>query len=135
MSWYRNEISDKDSARYATTTAVWISYLIAAANGVMSMVGLVYHKPIVGLSGSVWGACLYTVVAWQIGRLSRFWAVVGFSLYLLGGLIFFGTHSFAVSGLGPGIVALVFLTVYVNALRGTFAYHKYVKLQAARPAE
>ena len=136
MSWYWNEIGDKDSARYATTTAVWISYLIAAVNGLIAVLSLAYHKPIIGLNGwALLDAFLFTVIGWQIARLSRTWAVVGLSVYLLEVLISIGTRGFAVSGFGPGIVAIVFLIAYLNALRGTFAYHKYVKLQAAQTTE
>ena len=136
MSWYWNEIGDKYSAKYATTTAVWISYLIATVNGLIAVLSLAYHKPIIGLNGwALLDAGLFAVVGWRIGRLSRAWAVVGLSLYLLEALISIGTRGFAVSGLGPGILAIVFLIAYVNALRGTFAYHKYVKLHAAQPTE
>jgi hypothetical protein len=50
MSWYWNEIGDKDSAKYATTTAVWVSYLIALGNGLMGVFVLVQHSPMVRLS-------------------------------------------------------------------------------------
>jgi hypothetical protein len=40
MSWYWDEIGDRHSAKYATTTAVWISYLIAAANGPIAALSL-----------------------------------------------------------------------------------------------
>ena len=128
MSWYWNEIEDKDSARYATTTAVWISYWIAAGNGLIAVLSLVYHKPVVGLNGwSLLDAVVFWVVGWGIAHLSRVWAVVGFSLYLLeitGRM----ADQERVGFHGIGILAILFLIVYLNALRGTFAYHKYVKL-------
>ncbi len=136
MSWYWNEIGDKYSAKYATTTAVWISYLIAAADALMAILSLAYHRPIIGLNGwALLDAGLFAVVGWRIGRLSRAWAVVGLSLYLLEALASIRTRGFAVGSLGPGMVAIVFLIAYLNALRGTFAYHKYVKLHAAQPTE
>ncbi|MGB6630131.1 MAG: hypothetical protein WBE52_02750, partial [Terriglobales bacterium] len=101
MSWYWNEIGDTYSAKYATTTAVWISYLIAAVNGIIAILSLAYHKPTLGING--WGllnAALFAVVGWGIGRLSRAWAVVGLSLYLLEVLIAIGTSRLAVGGLG-----------------------------------
>jgi hypothetical protein len=133
MSWYWNEISDKNSARYATTTAVWISYLNAVVSGLIGALSLAYHKPVVGLNGwALLDASLFAVVGWRIARLSRAWAVVGLFLYLLEVLFSIENHGIAVYGLGPGILYVVFLVVYVNALRGTFAYHKYVKLDASQ---
>jgi hypothetical protein len=89
MSWYWNEIGDKYSAQYATTTAVWISYLIALATGLIGILSLAYRKPILGLDGwALPGAGLFAV--WQIARLSRAWAVIGFSVYVLGSLINIG---------------------------------------------
>jgi len=77
---------------------------------------------------------LFAVIGWRISRLSRAGAAIGFSVFLLYVLNTIGTR-FAVSGFGFGILAIVFLIVYLNALRGTFAYHKYAKLQAAQPTE
>ena len=136
MSWYWNEIRDKDSARYATTTAVWISYLIAAAGALVAILSLAYHKPILGLDGwALVDAGLLAVVGWRIARLSRAWAIVGLFLYLSNALISIGTRGLGVAMVAPGIMAIVFFVVYLNVLRGTFAYHKYVKLQSAQPSQ
>jgi hypothetical protein len=135
MSWYWNEIGDKYSAQYATTTAVWISYFIAVVNGLIGILSLTYHKPILGLNGSVLlDAGLFAVVGWRIGRLSRAWAVIGLSLYVLEILTSIRTQL-GVGHLGFPIMGILFFIVYLNALRGTFAYHKYAKLQAAQPLE
>ncbi|MGD0470864.1 MAG: hypothetical protein ABSA54_21015 [Terriglobales bacterium] len=133
MSWYWNEIGDKYSAQYATTTAVWISYLIAVTIGLIGFLSLAYRKPILGLDGwALLGAGLFVVVGWQIGRLSRAWAVIGFSVYVLGSLINIGMRL-AAGKFGLPIMETLFAVVYLNALRGTFAYHKYLKLEAAQP--
>jgi hypothetical protein len=133
-SWYWNEIGDKYSAQYATTTAVWISYLIALATGLIGIVSLAYRKPILGLDGwAVLAAGLFAVMGWRIGRLSRAWSVVGFSIYVLGVLVDIGAHLAAGTfGFLP-TMEILFVVVYLNALRGTFAYHTYVKLEAAQP--
>jgi hypothetical protein len=131
ISWYWNEIGDKDSARYATTTAVWVSYLIAAVDGVIGIVSRVSHKPIAGRDELILlDAFLFTVIAWQIGRLSRAWAAIGFGVCLLELLVSIQTTGFTVGSLPRAIVGGVFLAAYGNALRGAFAYHKFAKLQA-----
>jgi hypothetical protein len=135
-SWYWNEIGDKYSAQYATTTAVWISYLIALATGLIGILSLAYRKPVLGLDGwALLGAGFFGVVGWGIGRLSRAWAVIGFSIYALGVLINIGMQlATGKFGFLP-IMEMLFAVVYLNALRGTFAYHTYVKLEQASPRD
>ena len=137
MSWYWNEIGDKDSAKCATTTAVRISYLFAVVAVLIAILSLAYHEPIYGMNGgwALLDAGLFAVIGWRISRLSRAWAVVGLCFYLLEWLTSIGTRAFTVGDVPRGIVAITFLTVYINALRGTFAYHKHVKLQPAQPSK
>lgn len=133
MSWYWNEISDKDSAKYATTTAVWISYLFAVVAVLIAILSLAHHEPIDGMNAG-WAlvdAGLFAFIGWRISRLSRAGAVVGLCFYLLEWLISIGTRAFTVGDVPRGLLAIMFLTVYINALRGTFAYHKHIKLQAS----
>ncbi|SRR5258708_39779425 len=132
MSWYWNEISDKDSAKYATTTAVWVSYLFVAGNVLIALLSFAYRKPITGI-GCLLDAGLFAAIGWRIHGLHRSWAVFGLSAYLLGALISVGVRGF--SGLAGDILAIVFLVTFVNAVRGTFAYHKYVKLEAGETTE
>jgi hypothetical protein len=126
MSWYWKEIEDKDSAEEATKAATGISYFIAAVTGLIAILTFVYSKPILGLNGwSLLDAGLFVVIGWRIGKLSRAWAVVGLALYLLE-----TADSIGRRGLGFSIVSIVFVIAYINALRGVFAYHKYVKSEA-----
>jgi hypothetical protein len=56
------------SAKYATTTAVWISYLIAAVNGLIAALSFVYQKPFGGISGwSLLDAALFAAAGWGLG--------------------------------------------------------------------
>jgi hypothetical protein len=128
MSWYWKEIENKDSAEDATKAAVGISYFIAAVTGLIAVLTLVYSKPILGLSGwSLVDASLFAVIGWRIRKLSRAWTIVGLVLYLLEIASSIGSRGF-----GFGIVSIVFILAYVNALRGVFAYHRYAKSEAAQ---
>ena len=90
------------------------------------MLTLIYRKPILGLNGwSLLEAGLFAIIGWRIGKLSRAWAVIGLALYLLEVLDSIGDRGF-----GFSVVSIAFIIAYVNALRGVFAYHKYIKLQA-----
>ena len=131
MSWYRKEISDKESAEDATKLARGVSYFIAAVTGLIAALTMAYHEPILGLNGwSLLDAGLFAVAGWRIGKLSRAWTVVALALYLLE-----VADSIGRRGLGFSVVSIVFILAYVNALRGVFAYHKYAKSQATNPAQ
>ncbi len=131
MSWYWKEVEDKDSAVDATKAAVGISYFIAAVTGLIAVLSVVYHKPILGLNAwSFVDAALFVVIGWRISRLSRAWAIIGLALYLLEAFDSIGRR-----GLGVSVVSIVFIIAYANALRGAFAYHKHVKLQAIDPSQ
>jgi hypothetical protein len=136
MSWYWHEIGNEESARYATTPAVWVSYLIAGLTGLIAIVCLIFRKPILGANS--WALVdygLFAIIGWRIACLSHTWAVVGLSAYLVEALVSFATRSFSAGAVAPCIMALVFLAAYVNALRGTVAYHKYLKLRPAHPSQ
>jgi hypothetical protein len=131
MSWYWKEIEDKDSAEDATKAAVGISYFVAALTALLAVLSLVYHIPILGLTGSsLVDATLFVVIAWRIGKMSRAWSVIGLVLYLIEAVF-----SLASRGGGVGVLAIVFTIAYVNALRGTFAYHRYAKQQTEEPPQ
>jgi hypothetical protein len=52
--------------------------------------------------------------------MSRSWAVVGIALYVLEAVF-----SIANRAGGVGVLTIVFILMYVNAIRGTFAYPRY----------
>jgi hypothetical protein len=134
MSWYWHEIGDEDSARYATTPAVWVSYLFAALTGLVIIVSFISRKQIDGANGWALVDCgLFAVIGWRIACLSRVWAIVGLFVYVAEALVSFVARGLSVGEIAPCIVAFVFLAVYINALRGTVAYHRYVNLKSAQP--
>ena len=123
MSWYWRQIDDKESAEDATKAAVGISYFVAALTALVSVLSIVYQKPVLGGSGwSLLDAALFAVIGWRIHRMSRAWTIVGLCLYVVEAVVSLGTR-----GAGIGILTIVFVLAYINALRGVFAYHRYVK--------
>ena len=121
MSWYWKEIDDKYSAEDATKAAVGISYFVAGLTTLLAVLSLVYAKPIFGASGSsLVDAILFFLVAWRMRKLSRAWTIIGLVLYILEAVYAIGTR-----GGGIGVLTIVFIIAYVNAVRGVFAYHKY----------
>ena len=130
MSWYWKEVDNKDSAQDATRFAVGASYFIAGVTGLLAIFSIVYGKSILGINAwSLIDAGLFAIIGWRISRLSRAWAVVGLCLYVFEAIISIGQR-----GLGVGVLTIIFIIAYVNAVRGAFAYHRLTKLeQTAEP--
>jgi len=127
MSWAWKDVDTKDAAHDATRPAVGVSYFIAAATGLFAILSIVYGHAIFGIDGwSLLDAILFTVIGWRIGKLSRAWTVAGLALYLIEVAV-----SISDRGFGPGVLSIVFILMYVNAVRGVFAYHRFVKLERA----
>jgi hypothetical protein len=122
MAWYWQTIEDESSAEHATKAAVGVSGFIAAVTALFAILSIVYHKPIFGLDG--WGlvdALIFALIAWRISKVSRAWAVVGLLIYLLE-----VGYKLATNPSGAlGVLTIIFILTYINAIRGTFAYHRY----------
>ena len=125
MSWYWQDVNDKESAAYATRLAMWASYIVAGATTLLAVLSITSGKAILGVSGwSLLDAVLFAIIGWRISRLSRAWAIVGLCLYILEAVSSIGSR-----GLGIGVLTIIFIIAYINAVRGTFAYHRLAKLE------
>ncbi len=132
MAWYWPSIDDASSAESAIMPAVGVSAFIAAITALGSVLSIVYQKPIFGLDG--WGlvdAILFGVASWRIRKLSRGWAIAGLVLYLLE--VAYKLLSSSPSAIG--VLAVVFILTFIAAIRGTFAYHRYLKVDQATPEQ
>lgn len=122
MGWYWPTIEDESSAEHATKTAVGASGFIAAVTGVLAVLSIIYHHPILGLDG--WGlvdAGIFALIAWRISKVSRAWAIVGLLMYLLE-----VGYKLATNPSGAlGVLTIIFVLAYINGIRGAFAYHRY----------
>ena len=126
MAWYWQTIEDESSAEHAPKAAVGVSGFIAAVTALFAILSIVYHKPIFGLDG--WGlvdALIFALIAWRISKMSRAWAVVGLLMYLLE-----VGYKLATNPSGAlGVLTIIFILTYINAIRGAFAYHRYRKAE------
>ena len=127
MAWYWPTIEDEGSAEHATKAAIGVSGFIAAVTGLAAVLSIVYHKPILGLDG--WGlidAAIFAWIAWRVSKVSRIWAVVGLLMYLME-----VGYKLATNPSGAlGILTIIFILTYINAIRGAFAYHRYRKAES-----
>jgi hypothetical protein len=77
-------------------------------------------------SAALVDAVLFGAIAFGIFKHSRFAAVAGFVLYLIEKL-----YAISQQGvLAAGVLGVVFLIGFLNAIRGTFAYQKLLAEQA-----
>lgn len=131
MSWFWPAIEDESSAEHATKAAVGVSGFVAGVTGLLAILSIVYRKPIFGLDGlGLIDAALFAVVAWRISKLSRAWAIVGLVLYL----VEIGFKLVTNPSGALGVLTIVFILAYLSAIRGTFAYHRYRRMEEAQPA-
>jgi len=126
VAWYWPTIEDEISAEHATKAAIGVSGFIAAVTGLAAVLSMIYHKPILGLDG--WGlidAVIFGLIAWRISKVSRTWAVLGLLMYLLE-----VGYKLATNPSGAlGVLTIIFILTYINAIRGAFAYHRYRKAE------
>lgn len=129
MAWYWPTIEDESSAEEATKAAVGVSGLIAAMTALLAVLSMFDHLPILGLDE--WGlldAVIFALIAWRISKVSRAWAVVGLLMFLVEMGAKLATNP---SG-ALGVMTIIFMLTYINAIRGAFAYHQYRKAENNR---
>ena len=120
--WLWPKITGLESAKRAARQGVWAAMITVVTT---SVVVVLAHAgfPIADLGvEALVDAALFLIVAWGIHKMSRTAAVGGLSLYLLEQIYMWSQD-------GPrglplvGILALM----YINAIRGTFQYHKILE--------
>ncbi len=68
---------------------------------------------------------IFIIIGLGIYKMSRIAAVLGFIFYVAEQV-----NMMASYGTRPSFLMIVFVITYINAIRGTFAYHKYEKQQS-----
>jgi hypothetical protein len=117
------DVSTLEDARWATKQGIWAALFVAFVTGVVASVALIFHKPILGVTGSgLSDATIFAAVAYGIHKNSRFAAVSGLVIYLVERMYMLKTGG---SRGGGATVMVVFLTLaFVTAIRGTFAHRR-----------
>ena len=119
-SWILPSISDEQSARKVSRQGVWACGFVALITtllAVLSHLGQSTHQM------SLWAlldAVIFAGVGWGIYRLSR--------IASIGGLLFFVFEKVFMwidNGISPNALSLVVVFAFINAIRGTFAFHGY----------
>ena len=111
------------TARQVARQGVWASILVAVITTIMIFVvqslGGVEDVPPLDAWAFI-DVGLFVAIAIGINKMSRFAAVSGLSLYLLGRI-----YVWSQVGVGSGLIFSILLSMaFLNAVRATFAYHR-----------
>jgi hypothetical protein len=122
-SWYWSKIDNVADAIEASNLGFWAAVFVAVVTTIFATVTLVLKKDIAGINPLAYiDAVLFAIIAWRIRRRSRAFAVIGLCLFVLEKVVQFSTQpqlvSFAL------FMAVVITLLFINGVRGTFAFHK-----------
>ena len=127
MGWFWPEIYDRDTAQDVARRGAWVALIVAGLTALLALLSLTLQTVIFGIPpAALLDAVIFAVVGWRIFKMSRAWAVAGMVLYLV-------ETAFGLSRGRFGAIAVIFLFAFVNAIRGTFAFHRFSQ-EGAQPA-
>ncbi|HBL58637.1 MAG TPA: hypothetical protein DDZ80_09010 [Cyanobacteria bacterium UBA8803] len=121
-------IDSIETAKQAAQQGVWAAAFVAIITSIFAIVS-------VALGGSLpegmpaidawafWDVGIFVAIAWGIHKMSRFAAVAGLVLYIVEQIIMRISNP---SNFGAGLfIVILFILAFINAVRGTFAYHRF----------
>jgi hypothetical protein len=117
--WYWEDVTDISGAEKAINGGFWAAVIVACITSLVAALSLAGVK-LFGIDASAFlDAAIFAGIAFGIKRKSRFAAVAGLSLYVLERIYMLQRGGAA--GIFTGIV---FTLLFINAVRGAFAYHR-----------
>ena len=126
--WYWEDVSDISGAEKAINGGFWAALIVACITGLVAALALTGTK-LLGIGASAFlDAAIFAAIAMGIKRKSRFAAVAGLCMYVLERL-----YMLQRSGAGGIVMGVIFTLLFVNAVRGAFAYHRLTGEGQARP--
>jgi hypothetical protein len=118
VGWFWPEIYDRETAKDAARRGAWVALIVAALTALLAVLSLALETAILGVTPpSLLDAAIFAVVSWRIFKMWRAWAVTGMVIYLAE--VLYGLRHGRI-----GVIAVVFLFAFLNAIRGTFAFHR-----------
>jgi hypothetical protein len=123
--WYWEDVSDVSGAEKAMSGGMWAALFVAGITSLVVALSFAGVK-LFGIGASaLLDAAIFAAIAFGIKRRSRFAAVAGLILYILERL-----YMMQRTGAGGLVMGVIFTLLFINAVRGAFAYHK---MNEARP--
>jgi len=118
-TWYWEDVNDLSGAEKAMQGGFWAALAVAIITSVfvaLSFAGV----NLFGIgAAALLDAAIFAAIAFGIKRKSRFAAVAGLVLYIVERV-----YMMQRGGRGGIIMGIFFTLLFINAVRGAFAYHR-----------
>jgi hypothetical protein len=129
-TWYWEDVSEISGAEKAMKGGFWAAVIVAGITSLVAALSLTGTK-LFGIDASAFlDAAIFAGIAFGIKRKSRFAAVAGLCLY-----VFERIYMLQRGGAGGIITGIIFTLLFINAVRGAFAYHRLNESGQARPLQ
>lgn len=124
IEWIWPSIVDTTSAQKASKQGLWASAWCAGATIFFVVLARLGSQMFNFDMWALLDAFLFIAIGWGIYKMNRIAAIAGLALYILERISMWSEH-------GPKNPAIaIFITLmFINSIRGIFAYHKFTKAQ------
>jgi hypothetical protein len=123
-NWWE-AISSIDAAKKLASQGTWAAGFVSAVTLLLTVVGITFGASVEGLpTFDAWSFIdvgIYVAIARYIYKMSRIAAVAGLILYTLDRIYLLVLTNLSGSAIPMSIIVIL---MFVNAIRGTFAYHR-----------
>lgn len=128
--WYWPTFGNVADAVQASNGAFWAAVFCATVTALFATISIFAHVGIVGITASSYvDAVLFALVAWRIRRRSKVFAIIGLALFVLEKIFQYTTQPLSTLGFSV-LLAIVLLFLFINGVRGNFAYHRLTSANA-----
>lgn len=130
--WYWPSFGNIADTEQAANMGFWAAVFVAGVTTLIASVSVFFRHQVMGIDPLAFvDAVMFAVIAWRIRRRSRAFAIAGLVLFTIEKIFQFATQPLALTGI---FMAVVLFVCFINAVRGTFAYHRMLAASAQEQA-
>jgi hypothetical protein len=119
-------IDNTDSAVKISRQGFWAAFIIAVFMLLLFFLRIAEQPFDAMASGLLWRSIVFGGTAWGIFKVSRIAAFLGFAFHFFFHLYpSFTLWLKSILDFNSAIVIIILAFMFINGIRGTFAYHKY----------
>jgi len=127
-NWYWEDVSDLGGAEKAINGGFWAALIVACITALVVSLSFAGVQ-LFGLNAWAFlDAAIFAMIAIGIKRKSRFAAVAGLGLYIVERI-----YMMQRGGASGIVMGILFTLLFINAVRGTFAYHRLKETGQPQP--